>query len=147
MKKRPVLFATDFSTASRPALDQAVAIARSSKSPLLIAHALVTPSPLTLEGGAFPQAYQELEAQIRSDAVRRLKGLVNAAKKKGVASTALLVRGVPHQEILKLARKRRAAMIVVGTHGRTGLSRLVVGSVAARLVAASSCPVLTVRGR
>jgi nucleotide-binding universal stress UspA family protein len=147
MSKRPVLFASDFSTASRPALDQAVAIARSSKSPLLIAHVLVTPSPLTLEGAAFPQAYQELEAQIRSDAARRLKGLVNVAKKKGVASTALLVRGIPHQEILKLARKRRAAMIVVGTHGRTGLSRLVVGSVAARLVAASSCPVLTVRGR
>lgn len=147
MKKRPVLFATDFSTASRPALDQAVAIARSNRSPLLIAHALVTPSPLTLEGGAFPQAYQELEAQIRSDAVRRLKALVKAAKKKGVAATAVLARGIPHQEILKLARKRRAAMIVVGTHGRTGLSRLVVGSVAARLVAASRCPVLTVRGR
>ena len=147
MRKRPVLFATDFSTASRPALDQAVAIARSSKSQLLIVHALVTPSPLTLEGAAFPQAYQELEAQIRADAARRLKGLVNVAKKKGVTATALLVRGIPHQEILKVARKRRAAMIVVGTHGRTGLSRLVVGSVAARLVAASSCPVLTVRGR
>ena len=147
MRKQPVLFATDFSKASRPAFDQAVAMARSGKSPLLIAHALVTPSPLTLEGAGFPQAYQELEAQIRSDAVRRLKGLVKAAKKKGTAPTAVLVRGIPHQEILKLARKRRAGTIVVGTHGRTGLSRLVVGSVAARLVAASKCPVLTVRGR
>ncbi|HEY6146707.1 MAG TPA: universal stress protein [Thermoanaerobaculia bacterium] len=145
--RKSVLFATDFSTASRPALDQAVAIARSGKSPLLIVHALVTPSPVTLEGAAFPQAYEELEAEIRADAVRRLKGLVKVAKKKGVAATALLVRGIPHQEILKVARKRRAAMIVVGTHGRTGLSRLVVGSVAARLVAASSCPVLTVRKR
>lgn len=147
MRKQPVLFATDFSAASRPALDQAVSIAQSTRSPLIIAHALVTPSPVTLEGAAFPQAYQELEAQIRSDAVRRLEKLVERAKSKRVSATGVLLRGVPHQEILKLARKRRASMIVAGTHGRTGLSRLVVGSVATRLVAASRCPVLTVRGR
>ena len=147
MGKQPVLFATDFSTASRPALEQAVTIARGTRSPLIIAHVLVTPSPVMLEGAAFPQAYQELEAEIRSDAVRRLKKLVDQAKRKRVAATGILLRGVPHQEILKLARKRRASMIVAGTHGRTGLSRLVVGSVATRLVAASRCPVLTVRGR
>jgi len=59
----------------------------------------------------------------------------------------LLLKGAAHEAIVKAARAHRADMIVVGTHGRTGVARFFVGSVAARVVAAASCPVLTVRGR
>ena len=145
-KSAPILYATDFSPASRAALDQACVLARDRRAPLVITHVLLTPSPLVLEGAVFPQALQELETQIRADAVRRLAALAKRVKKTGLAVTAILLRGVPHQEIVKLARKRGAAMVVVGTHGRTGVSRLIVGSVAGRLVAAATCPVLTVRG-
>lgn len=145
-KSRPVLCATDFSTASRPALAEAIELAKSRKAPLLITHVLVTPSPVALEGSMFPQGYRDLEASICADAGRRLDAAASRARKAGLAVTTRLVRGIPHEEILKLARKNAAAAIVVGTHGRTGVSRLVVGSVATRLVAAATVPVLTVRG-
>jgi len=55
------------------------------------------------------------------------------------------VEGVPADQIVRLARLRQADMLVIGTHGRTGFSRLFLGSVAARVVATARCPVLTVR--
>jgi universal stress protein A len=143
--KRPILFATDFSRASGAALQQAIALAKTKNAELVIAHVLVYPGPMASEGMVFPQVYQELEAQIRKDATRRLASLLEKVKKSSVRATAVMPRGVPHQEITRLARSRNAELIVVGTHGRTGFSRLVVGSVAGRVVAAASCPVLTVR--
>ena len=59
----------------------------------------------------------------------------------------LLVEGVPHEQIVRLARSKRADVVVMGTHGRSGLAKLFLGSVAGRVVAAAPCPVLTVRGR
>jgi nucleotide-binding universal stress UspA family protein len=55
--------------------------------------------------------------------------------------------GVPADVIVRTARTRRAALIVMGTHGRSGFSRFLLGSVASRVVATSPCPVLTVRGK
>jgi nucleotide-binding universal stress UspA family protein len=53
--------------------------------------------------------------------------------------------GVPHQEIVALARDERADLIVIGTHGRGGINRALLGSVADRVVRLAPCPVLTVR--
>lgn len=145
MHRKPILFATDFSRASGAALEQAVDLAKAKKTEMIIAHAVVYPGPTDTEGMVFPQVYEELEGQIRKHATRRLAAVIQKVKKLGVRATGVMLRGVPHQEITKLARSRHAEMIVVGTHGRTGFSRLVVGSVAGRIVAAASCPVLTVR--
>jgi nucleotide-binding universal stress UspA family protein len=57
----------------------------------------------------------------------------------------LLADGPPDQEVARLARRRRAKLVVIGTHGRTGLSRAFMGSVADRIVRTAACPVLTVR--
>lgn len=57
----------------------------------------------------------------------------------------LLVRGSPAEEIVRLAEKREAEMIVMGTHGRTGLGRLLMGSVAEAVVRRAKCPVLTLK--
>jgi nucleotide-binding universal stress UspA family protein len=59
----------------------------------------------------------------------------------------VLLTGTPYEQIVRTLRSRRADLAVIGTHGRTGLARFLVGSVAARVVALSPCPVLTVRGR
>jgi len=56
------------------------------------------------------------------------------------------MEGVPYERIVRAARSKRAGLIVIGTHGRTGLSRVFVGSVAERVVRLAPCPVLTVRG-
>ncbi len=58
-----------------------------------------------------------------------------------------MLEGPPAEEIVRFARARRVDLIVMGTHGRRGLAKLFVGSVADRVVAAASCPVLTVRGK
>jgi nucleotide-binding universal stress UspA family protein len=57
-----------------------------------------------------------------------------------------VVEGEPAQEIARAVRKTRADLLVLGTHGRTGLKRFFVGSVASRVVATATCPVMTVRG-
>jgi nucleotide-binding universal stress UspA family protein len=59
----------------------------------------------------------------------------------------LLLVGLPHDEILRAAKRQKADLIVIGTHGRTGAALFFLGSVAARVIAGSSCPVLAVRGR
>ena len=69
------------------------------------------------------------------------------ARPHRVRARGLLVEGVPADRIVRTARGRRAGMIVVGTHGRTGAARFFLGSVAGRVVATAHCPVLTVRGR
>jgi nucleotide-binding universal stress UspA family protein len=58
----------------------------------------------------------------------------------------LLLEGVPHERIARAARSKKADMVVMGTHGRTGFAKLVLGSVASRVLTVAPCPVLTVRG-
>jgi nucleotide-binding universal stress UspA family protein len=59
----------------------------------------------------------------------------------------MLLEGVAHEQIARAAKRQRADLIVMGTHGRTGMARFFLGSVAARVAATAPCPVLTVRGR
>jgi len=84
---------------------------------------------------------------VRSQAQKQLDKLLAKARAAGVRARGLLLEGVPHDRIVRAAKSRRADLVVIGTHGRTGLARLFLGSVAGRVVAAASCPVLTVRGK
>ncbi len=110
----------------------------------MIAHVLVPPTPFVSEIGIFPRAYEELEAQMRSEATKNLRRLLAIARKAGLRATALLVRGTADREIVRTARSKKADLLVLGTHGRTGVARLFLGSVASRVVASAGCPVLTV---
>lgn len=144
---RRILYASDFSPASRPAFRQALDLAQASRARLTVAHVYSTIVPLMGEGLATPQVYERWMADVRADAERRLRGLVAQAKKRKVRVKGLLLEGVPHDRILRAARSTRADLIVLGTHGRTGLGRVILGSVAARVVALARCPVLTVRAK
>ncbi len=144
---RRILVATDFSAASRPAFRRAVASAAESGAALWIAHVAAPPLPLSPDGYVLPRFYEDMTLAIRRDAEKRLRALQNEARKSGVTVRSLLLRGSPHEALNRAARRHRADLIVLGTHGRTGLKRLLVGSVAARVIATAPCPVLTVRGR
>jgi nucleotide-binding universal stress UspA family protein len=144
---RNILVATDFSAASRPALRQAMEMARANEAALWIVHVAPQPGPMSPDGYVLPRIYEEMELAIRTDAQKRLRSMLARSRKLGIRGRALLLKGVAHEAIVKAARAHRADMIVVGTHGRTGVARFFVGSVAARVVAVASCPVLTVRGR
>jgi nucleotide-binding universal stress UspA family protein len=146
-KPRNILVATDFSSASRPAFRRAMELALSNEAALWIVHVAAAPGPISPDGYVLPRVYEEMELAIRTDAQKRLRVMLARARKVGVRGRALLLKGVPHEAIVRAARAHRADMIVLGTHGRTGIARFFVGSVAARVVAAAACPVLTVRGR
>jgi nucleotide-binding universal stress UspA family protein len=142
---RRILHATDFSRASAPAFAEALELARQERARLLVVHVMVPPSPFV--AGEAPTSWLELEARARRDARRRLGAAVAAAERAGIAVEGQVVEGAPAEAIVRLARRDRADLIVIGTHGRSGLGRLFMGSVAARVLQLARCPVLTVRKR
>jgi nucleotide-binding universal stress UspA family protein len=144
---RRILVGTDFSPASRPAVRRAVETARESGAALWIAHVVALPPPLSAEGYVLPRFYDDMSAAIRAEAEKRLKALLAVARRSGVRAQGLLLRGAPHDALTKAARRHHADLMILGTHGRTGMARFFVGSVASRVVATAPCPVLTVRGR
>ena len=147
MRIRKILFATDFSRSSKRAFDAALDLAKQNKAELTIFHALLTPVVYT-EGSIGPASfYARIEADARKYAESALARLQAAAKKAKVRSRTQLRKGPAAQQILRAARGRHVDLIVVGTQGRTGLSKLLLGSVASRVVSTSDRPVLTVRGR
>lgn len=144
---RRILHATDFSPASRPAFRMALGLARRERATLLLLHVLTPPSPFAPPGGPMPSSYLALIAAARRDARRRLAALLEQARATGARVRARLVAGGPAAEILKAGRGWRPDLIVIGTHGRGGVRRFLMGSVAEHVVRRASRPVLTVRGR
>ncbi len=143
---RRILHATDFSRASSAALKAAIGMAKNNRGRLTILHVMAPPAlALPGEGYVSPTLYESLETSARGQARKRLDAVVAKARSGGVRATPLLLEGVPHEMIARAARK--ADLLVIGTHGRSGLAKLFVGSVASRLVTMAPCPVLTVRGR
>jgi nucleotide-binding universal stress UspA family protein len=122
-----------------------VKTAARERAELLIAHVLAPILP-TVDGYIPPSTYSEIDAAARRHGTKQLDGLVRRARTAGVRARSLLLEGVAHDEIVRAARAQRADMIIVGTHGRTGLTKFMLGSVAGRVVSHAAVPVLTVRG-
>jgi len=138
-----VLAATDFSDPAIPAVEAGAAEARHRKADLTIIHAIdLTPvmSPFYEEFYGVPP--MDLSDQMRKIWQQRLDECVHHFKAKG---GGLLRDGSAARAILSAASELPAQLLVVGTHGRTGLSRIALGSVAEAVVRAAPCSVLTVR--
>jgi universal stress protein A len=144
---RRILHPSDFSRASGAAFARAVEMAKANRAELLVAHVLSPAMPMSGEGYVPPKVYENIERSAREYAQKRLGALLAKAKKSGVRAKGLLLDGVPHERIVAAAKSKRADLIVIGTHGRTGLARFLLGSVASRVVSTAVCPVLTVRGK
>jgi nucleotide-binding universal stress UspA family protein len=146
---RRIIYASDFSRASRPAFARAVELARATRAELIVMHVLVPVVPPVMTDGAYlpPRMWDELEAGVRASAKKQLDRLLEKARSAGIRASSLLAAGVAAEQIARVAKGKRADLLVLGTHGRTGFAKVVLGSVAARLVATAPCPVLTVRGR
>jgi nucleotide-binding universal stress UspA family protein len=144
---RRILHPSDFSRASGAAFARAVEMAKANRAELLVAHVLSPAMPMSGEGYVSPKVYENIERSAREYAQKRLGALLAKAKKSGVRAKGLLLDGVPHERIVAAAKSKRADLIVIGTHGRTGLARFLLGSVASRVVSTAVCPVLTVRGK
>ncbi len=144
---RRILFASDFSKASGKAFATAVALAKANRGTLTMLHVVAPFTPIMPEQYIGTQTWEQIDLQGRQWAKRELARLAETAKKAGVRATELLVDGDPARQSVRTARSKKADLVVVGTHGRTGLTKLFLGSVAARVVATALCPVVTVRGK
>lgn len=138
MKPRRILVPIDFSAGSDAALEMATSLARDSGGSLVLVHVEII--PLSAAGGEYLYAMPEPpteELLAKLDAV--------AVPDSHVPVERRLLAGDPADAIVRLAQTEDVDMIVMGTHGRRGLSRLLMGSVAETVVRAAPCPVLTVK--
>ncbi|CAH2030222.1 universal stress protein [Trichlorobacter ammonificans] len=139
-----ILLATDFSDTSHQAAEYALDLARSFEARLLVLH--VINEPVDLRGFYVPHiSFEQLEKEIETGAARMLETFCTEQFGDYGAVETALATGVPFEEILRMAEERSADLIVIGTHGRTGLDHLIFGSTAERVVRSASCPVMTVR--
>jgi nucleotide-binding universal stress UspA family protein len=146
---RRVLHPTDFSKASSAAFARSLVEARQARRELVLLHVLSPTIPLAGAGEGYmaPSVYEQMSQSARDWAQKQMDRLLAKAKAARVRARGLVVEGVAHEQITRVAKRLRADLIVMGTHGRTGVARFFVGSVAARVTATAPCPVLTVRGR
>jgi nucleotide-binding universal stress UspA family protein len=144
---RRILHPTDFSRASGAAFTRALAEARANKASLVIVHVLSPVIPMAGEGYVSPSVYEQMDTAARAWAQRKMNALLARARTARVRVRGVLLEGVAHEQIVRAARRQRADLVVIGTHGRTGVARFFLGSVAARVTATAPCPVLTVRGK
>jgi nucleotide-binding universal stress UspA family protein len=138
MQMSKILFPTDFSHTGDAALALATSLARDSGATLLILH--VEEPPIAYGGG---EMYYGIPEPAREDLERMLDEVCPVDP--GVPHEHLLVNGDPATEIIRVADEQGVNLIVMGTHGRTGLTRLLMGSVSEAVVRRATCPVLTFR--
>jgi nucleotide-binding universal stress UspA family protein len=143
---RRVLHPTDFSRASAVAFNRAVETAKANRAELLLINVVTASIPPIGDGYISPKVYAEMQASALAYAKKQIDALVAKARRSGVRVRGLLLEGVPHERIAQTARRKRADLVVMGTHGRTGFARFFLGSVASRVLAIAPCPVMTVRG-
>ena len=143
---RRILHPSDFSPASRRAFAKALELGKQNRAQLIVAH-VMSPIMPTADGYISPQVYAQMEAASRRYAQKQVRALIARARRAGVRARGILLEGAPAERIVRAARGQRADMIVMGTHGRTGIARFVLGSVANRVVSQAGIPVLTVRGK
>jgi nucleotide-binding universal stress UspA family protein len=143
MALKNVLVVTDFSEGSDAAVDEGRRLAELFGARLHLLHVVAEPFSEAWMGYAPAADFLDLMSQFEDDARRRLEGLAQPESLKGhvVVATA---RGDASHEILKYAAERGIDLVVCGTDGRSGWDRVMMGSVAERLVRLAPCPVLTV---
>jgi nucleotide-binding universal stress UspA family protein len=136
-----ILVPHDFSETAENALSFALSLAEKLGSRVTILHVYETPAYAFPEG---PALTLEMTVQIEKAAATALAAVAARARRPGVEATTQLRQGSPWREIDAAARQAHADLIVMGTHGRRGLARALLGSVAEKVVRTASCPVLTV---
>lgn len=144
IKIRKILFPTDFSTYSLGTLSFAIEFAKRFKASLVIHH-VVEDLPLTQHPTVSVYSVDEILKDAEKRARAKLRQVFEPKIRKRVPTTFVVTRGAPFLEILRVARQRKAGLILLATHGRTGLSHILMGSTAEKVVRKSTCPVLTVR--
>lgn len=135
---RQILLATDLSPNSESAQNRALEIALTHEAQLTIISVMELPTCLYGEVG-------ELGCSIPADRGEILQNLQKKATSWGIAATTVIKQGESHRLIMETAKDLGAEIIVMGSHGRTGLTRLLMGSITEKVIGSAACPVLVVK--
>ena len=141
---RHLLVPVDFTETSERALEYAVEMARKFESSITVMHAYQIPVYGFPDGAYITGA--DLASQLSNVAQQRLDGVVSSLKASGVPMSSVLRDGVPWEEINAVATETHADLIIIGTHGRRGLARALLGSVAENVIRTSTLPVMVIHG-
>lgn len=147
-KIKRILVPIDFSPPSLKALDYAADFAAPLSAELCVLF-VIEPIYYAVPdlAGAAAGAVGGLIEEQRKSGKEQLERLQTRYAKKNVKLRTLLQTGTPYQAIVDAAKSLKADMIAMSTHGRTGVSHLLMGSVAERVVRTAACPVLTIRAK
>jgi nucleotide-binding universal stress UspA family protein len=141
---KTILFATDFSESSEHAFKYALSLSRKFESRLAVIH--VINEPVDLRGFYVPHiSFDKLEEEIEQGAWKMMEKFCSSNADETIKWESFVVPGLPYEEIIKKAQEIGADLIVVGTHGRTGLDHVLFGSTAEKVVRKSPVPVMTIR--
>ena len=145
MQLRTILVPTDFSEFSHQALTWALEMAAHWKEARVVLLHVLPPwnDPVRLKEAGVSLA--DFEASLRTDAEARVHELFTKIDQQGVAIQTCILVGLPNTTICHVAQQENADLIIMGSHGRTGLAHVLLGSVAENTVRYAPCPVLVVR--
>ena len=139
-----ILCPVDFSETARAAMDTAIELAAKFDGELVLVHAYPIPGYTFPDGSAVASA--RMLQELSDEAARHLDEWRALAEKAGAKKVSVETAvGDPAGEIVRVAADKKADLVVMGTHGRTGIEHALMGSIAERVVRRAKCPVLTVR--
>ena len=144
MQIRTILFPTDFSNGARAAMDHAVSLARDYKAKLILLYVI---QDISIAEWYIPSSLSvtDLIEDMQKSAWKEMDKWAEEVSLKVKEVEKLVIRGVPFVEIIKAAKEKDTDLIVIGTHGRTGIDHMLFGSTAEKVVRKAPCPVLNVR--
>lgn len=138
---KKILVPTDGSDYSMRAAEYAVSVAKLLNAEVMVVYVI---DVVVLDQMAKATEQDKVEAELKIDGDRYLKYILGMAQKQGVKATSLLTKGRPFAQIVHLAKDLKMDLIVMGSYGRRGAERILIGSVAERVIEYASCPVLVV---
>jgi universal stress protein A len=136
-----ILCPTDFSPAATRSLEIAASIAERYEATMIVLHVWSPPIVAAFDAAIVPSP-EDMAAYTES-LHRKLDETIASIPRSRRFLEKMLVQGLPHDEILRIATREKCDLVVMGTHGRTGVAHLLLGSVAERVVRTSPVPVLT----
>ena len=137
-----ILIPTDGSDYSIRASIYGLSVAKLLRAEIVVVYVVDT---VVLDQVAKISKQEDLERELTRDGSRYIKYVLGLAEKEGVKASSLIVKGRPFEEIVHVSRDFGVDLIVMGTYGHRGAERILIGSVAERVIEYASCPVLVVR--
>jgi nucleotide-binding universal stress UspA family protein len=139
---KKILIPTDGSASSFRAAEYGIGIAKVHQAQITVVCVL---DELVIEKFSKMTERENVERELKNDGQRYVNYILATAQKEGVAATFLIVKGRPFEQIVHLANDLNIDLIVMGTYGRRGVERILIGSVAERVIEYSRCPVLVIK--